>query len=324
MPVLRACIVLVAFLGLVHGCNGSDAKLTLSVGYRPSVPGELGVIWAHEKSQFREFGIKSRTQAFGPPSALLEALRNGTIDIAASVPLEPVIEDIRSGEANYLIYCLQCYSPTSQFDAIVTRRNADGSAPTWDDLAGGTLGVLPSLQSRLIGKEIIKKLDVEMTVRAFNPQNALLGITSGDFDAIHAHGADVARAKSNPDRFAILEVCSASRILFNDRVTPAAVGLISAQWVRDNPDLATKVVNTILTHTKRVSEEPDSPELLAILQKQKYGAFPREELRFLEYAPIIHPSEIDRQDFLPLLVFLREHGVQTPETETILNYVFRD
>ncbi len=326
-PIIIGLLLFTAFILGCEGCTKDDednttgAHVKLDIGYRASLPADMGALWAHENGAFKQFGVETKTRGYGPPHVLLQALRAGNVDLVTVMPLEPVLEDIRTGKANYYIFVLQCFSPTAEFDAIVTKRPETGETK-WQSLADQALGVIPAKQNTLIGQAIVKDVGVDMTVRPYNPQNALLGLKGGDFGAVHVLGADVARAKAAEDKFAVLENCPASRRVFNGKRAPAGAGLISKRWVEQNPGQAKKVVETILRYSNKALANPRDPQLVAMLEMPAYGGFSQDVSKHLAFTPLIPYTEATQQHFEPLMSFLRDNNVDVPATSDILNHLY--
>lgn len=332
----RPLLSFVAVLVLVFGsCDQADqkqsgpeggqprtARTTLRIGNRAAVTADLGAVWAHEVGAFTGLGVDSEIKSFGPPHALLQDFKAGGVDVVTAAPLEAVLEDIRKGEANYYIYTLQCFSPVDQFDAIVTKRPAGDQTPSWNAISGQALGVIPSRQNILVGRAIVAAVGADMTVRPFNPQNPLLGLESGDFGAIHVLGTDVARAKANSAKFAILEACSASKHVFGGKVTPAGAGLISKKWVQENPAQSKHVIAKIIEFSQKALANPRDAQLVALLRKSKYGGIEPDISIHLAFTPLIAHNKVERKDFEPLMSFLRENSVEAPSVEEIMKHVY--
>ena len=323
-----AFLLAAPFLGLMTGCRDNapppDKPVSLRIGYRSSLPADVGALWAYETGALSELGLSSTVQGYGPPYVLLEALRSNSIDLVTVMPLEPVLEDIRLGKANYLIYCLLCFSPSEEFDAIVVKTTEDDPAPSWQTVTPRVLGVIPAKQNALIGSTIVENAGAGFEIRQYNPQNPLLSLESGDFGAVHVLGTDVARAKASNGKFIVMEACPASRRVFGGKITPAGVGLISKKWLDLHPNLAHAVVNTVLRFSKQTRSTPGDKQLVGMLEKEKYGGLSPEVSRYLAYAPLIPYSEVKPTDFAPLLLFLQKKNVETASVESILRHVYSE
>lgn len=317
---------LIGFL-LLGGCKDKSVSdstpIGVRIGYRASLPADVGALWATESGSLREIGFDATTEGFGRPAVLLQALRNGAVDVVTVMPLESVLEDIRKGEANYFIYVLQCFSPTAEFDAIVVNQSLPGDKTSWAPLEGKTLGVIPAEQNILIGEAIARAVGVSMEVGQYNPQNALLSLSNHDFDAIHALGADVARARADSVRFAVLEACPASRHVFGGKLVPAGAGLISKQWVAKNPGKAQALIGKILHYTEKALANPQNPQLVAVLEKEKYGRFEPDVLQHLAFTPVFGYSDVKADLFEPMLAFLTTQQVAVPSVGEILEHVYK-
>jgi ABC-type nitrate/sulfonate/bicarbonate transport system substrate-binding protein len=327
-----AIAAVLAMAAVLFSCgrdeDGGAAKsekatpVTLRIGYRASLPADIGPLWAHEAGALKNAGINSEVKGFGPPAALLQALKTGDVDLVSVMPLEPVLEDIRKGEANYLIFCLQCFSPTDEFDAVVVRRPEAGKTASWAALSGQTLGVIPAKQNNLVGQAMVASAGVKMDVRPFNPVNPLLSLESKDFGAVHVLGADVARAKADKEKYAILEACAACNRVFKGKMTPAGVGLLRKEWLEKNPKGARELLTIVLEYSRKSRTPPGDPQLRAMLGMQKYGAFGPAVAENLVYAPLIPYNEVKPEHFEPLMTFLKANGVEVPPVETILGYLY--
>lgn len=295
----------------------------LKIGYRASLPADVGPIWAYEAGAIDGLCQRAETLGFGPPHMLLQSLKQGSIDMVTVMPLEPVLEDIRKNEANYLIYCLLCFSSEEAFDAIVVAKPDGDIVPTWDNLSGGFLGVIPSTQNLLIGAEIIRSIGIKMQVKEYNPQSALLSLSNKEFAAIHVLGADVARAKTNPRKYLILEECPASNRVFGGKVVPAGVGLISKDWAMKYPDVAKALIDQTLEFSNRSHQKPYDQQLVNVLGKAKYGAFDSDTTSNLTFAPIISYENIEPENFKPLIDFLNSNNVDTPKIQSILDHIYK-
>lgn len=297
------------------------SETALRIGYRSSLPADVGPLWAHESGALKELRVNSDVNGFGPPHLLLQALKTGEVDLVTVMPLEPVLEDIRKGEANYQIYCLMCFAPKVEFDAIVVSKPEGNGKPTWEGLGAGGLGVIPSKQNSLIGQAIVKAVGANLEVRSYNPVNALLSLEGGEFKAIHVLGADVARAKAAPDKFAVLEACPASNRVFDGKLTPAGVGLVSDAWLSENSAISREVLDKLLEYSEKTRSNPEDPQLRALIAMDKYGAFGKDVAKHLAYAPLISYVDVKREHFAPLMTFLETKGVELPSLESTLEHV---
>jgi ABC-type nitrate/sulfonate/bicarbonate transport system substrate-binding protein len=321
--ILLAILPTIVFL-FVAGCREKPREKTnLRIGYRASLPANVGALWAYETNSFANLDVAVSAEGFGPPHVLLQALKNENIDLVTVMPLEPVLEDILKGEANYFIFCLLCFSPSDEFDAIVVETSEIGELPSWKSLDGELLGVIPSKQNILIGKAIVEHAGARMDVKAFNPLNPLMSLQSGDFSAIHVLGADVARAKANSKKYNILEVCPASRHVFNGKITPAGVGLVSKKWVQQNPHVAKAVIDCVLNFNEKSRVDSHNPQLLTILGKEKYGGFDSRTAELLAYPPMISYKKVKESHFEPLLNFLEKKDINVPSAEQVYGFIYK-
>lgn len=323
MGIIIVLLLFILFFGF-RGCKKTTVEkqdVTFRIGYRASLPADIGPLLAYESEAFKDMDIMPETKGFGPPALLLQELRNNNIELVTVMPLEPVLNDIRLGKANYFIYCLLCFSPTEPFDMIVVKKNKRFN--TWDSLRGKTLGVIPSDQNILIGQAIVSKTNSAMNVRPYNPQNPLLSLETGDIDAIHVLGTDAARAVTSKDKYVVLEYCPVSKYVFDNKVIPAGVGLISKKWVQENPKLAAGIINKSLEYSKNSRKSPNDIQLIDLLRKQKYGNLDLNVINNLTFPPIIPYNEIKSEHFEPLLSFLETNNIEVASMEIILNHIYK-
>lgn len=298
------------------------SPIKVRIGYRASLPADVGPLWAYEAGALKDAGFDVAVKGFGPPHMLLQALRSGEIDVVTVMPLEPVLEDIRTAKANYRIYCLQCFSATMPFDAVVVKAPATGTTASWEGLTGA-LGVIPSRQNTLIGEAIVTGAGANLAVRPFNPQNPLMSLEGGDFSAVHVLGADVARARAAPSKYAVIEACAASKRAFDGHDVPAGAGLISEAWILAHPDGVQELIDMMLVWSQKTRDNPADPQLQALLQKVQYGSLSAEEAALLTYAPLLTYREVKSEHLAPLITFLQSRSVELPSTESVLEKLVR-
>lgn len=295
---------------------------SLRIGYRSSVPIDVGPLWAHELHRLRESGVESTVQNFTSPEVLLESLRENRVDLVTAVPLDLVFDDIRIGRANYLIFCLLCCSPDSSYDAIVVRKpSAEGVG--WQSLAGQNLGVAPGRQATIIGRAILKSAAADMSIQPYSVGRALSELDSGKYGAVHLFGPGVVEAQATPQRYTLLEVAPAARRAFNGRVAAAWAGLIRREWAKSDPLLATRVLIE-LGHSSRLSRHGLRPPMVSdMLRNDAYGGFDVGVAERLPFAEYIETPDIEAQHFAPLLDLLKGEGVPVPSVDLILSHVLQ-
>lgn len=259
------------------------ARVALALGFRPGVAVDLAFLQAVERGDFTTNGFDVTLKPFGRADLIFAALNSGEIQGSLGVPLEPLLEQAGKGKYPCRGYLVWYFTADQNYDGLITR--ADAGVTNLDALRGKVVGSHPSKQVT----HFVTSFLPSSTVRPYNPAAPLLSVDSGDMVAAYVLEPFLSIARTKPDKYAIVEMNSISRRIFNGERVPAALSVLSAEWIDAHPSDAARFVGLCRATYRGYANNRDTNAITKILTQPKFGS----------YAPEVATQVVEPASSLP-------------------------
>ncbi len=263
-------VILLAAIGSVFYVASQSRSMksetpTVKIAYLPLVHG-LPLYLAEEKGYFKEVGINAELIAFQSPGQIIDALLQGQVDITSPGGATGIvaIADLKN-PGKLQIYALAGGDDVIQNDALLVKSNS--SIHSVQDLRGTKLGILTgSIQWQTIAKDFLAQnnlvagKDVTLVDLPINLQAQALA--SGQVDALIGI-EPLPTVIKNKNIGTELVSHFTTKYIANPFYGGA--GIVRADFVNTNPDVAKKVLAVFSKSIHEVNQNPD--EARQYLQK---------------------------------------------------------
>jgi NitT/TauT family transport system substrate-binding protein len=252
---IGAGVIVLVILGFIFIKSGNkpaeQSNKVVRVGYAP-ILGSLPVYIASENKYFEEQGVRYQLIELQSGNQLLEAIARGDIDVAPFGSLPPSLNAELVDPGKFKIISVSDLTHEKPFDTILV--NSNSKVQSVKDLQNKKIGVFPGSTSTNFLKKYLADHGVDITKIEFiqlSPPNQLPALYGNSIDALFSFEPNTTIALENGKVRKIVSESVFASILNH---SPQGVGLISSQFVKDNPELSKKVVNAIDKSYKFMTE----------------------------------------------------------------------
>ncbi len=295
-------IILALICLLIYKRDESKHLDSITIGYRPTVVVDLALLMAIERGDFEKEGFDITLKPYGRADLLIAALKSGQLDGSVGIPLEPLLGMAAMGEYPVKGYLVWYFDANTPYDGFLVRQ--DSQFTSVDDLGGKVIGSHPSRQVT----HFISSIVPNAKVKPYNPATPLLPLQSHDFDAIYVLEPIISQAVAT-GKYRLIETASISKRIFANKRVPAAISVLTSDWIMNNPNEAEKFVR--FAHQVYLKDLTSSETLnkIQLLQKKEYGGYPKDvALRIVEPASSL-PENLNDEDFERFLEKLRDSSL---------------
>lgn len=254
--------MLAVVIGLVSGVRffmqgkATPQVIRVRVADLPIVQ-SLPLYLAIEKGYFNAAGIEIERIPFQAPNQIIDALVSGQVDLTSPSGASGIMAIADSKDpGRFKIFMLSGGDKTIPNESLMVRN--DSLLTSIQGLKGKTLGVVPGIQWRTITRSILRqaKLDPDKDVTLIEIAPNLQGqsLAAGQIDAVLAlePTPTIIKAKQIGREL----VRGPAEQLISDPFYPGA-GAIRADFVKDHPEVAKKIIEIFTRAVKEIQEHPE-------------------------------------------------------------------
>jgi ABC-type nitrate/sulfonate/bicarbonate transport system substrate-binding protein len=297
--ILIALALSILIFGLLHRRAPQGAATQLVMGFRPTVVVDLALMMAIEGGEFERAGIHVTLKPYGRADLLLAALNSGELQGSAGIPLEPLLGMAGKGEYPFRAYLVWYFDPGVAYDGFVVLK--DSPVQDFKGLSGKVVGSHPSKQVT----DFVQHMLPNATVLQYNPATPLLSVKSGDQDAAYVLEPVISQAVVS-GQYRLVEPCAISRHVFDKARIPAAVSLLSNQWIEEHPEAAATFVRIATAAQARRVRAPDPQPVIQLLARKEYGGFPADVAARVVEPACSTPGELNELSIMRFLTYLKD------------------
>ncbi len=286
MAIFAASAALVA---LLQTFTAEAADVRIAVEFND----HSAAFWvALEKGYFEEEGIKVSYKVFSTGLELAAAIKAGDVDMAIAC-LGPALVIADKGYGIKLVEMLHNHGYS-----LVARPRISNIK----DLSGATITATgPGSPTWLLLHLINDEYGLNASIKKMKPQIAINALIAGEIDAAVL-----------PEHYATLAVeRGAKRLLSSQDIWPDMPGsglVVTADFLRQHPDIVQKVAESLKRATDFINEHPD--EAAAIVAK--YLGSDTETMRE-SMTHLIYTNEMAEEEIQKYIDYLIEYGAITHE-----------
>jgi ABC-type nitrate/sulfonate/bicarbonate transport system substrate-binding protein len=169
-------------------------------------------------------------------------------------------------------------------------------------LQGKAIGVYPSPQLQFFVSRILPNC----TIKTYNPDVPFIGLNTGDVVAVFVKEPFISIARTKPDKYRVLEVNSISQHVFGGALVPAALSVLSSEWIEAHPKEAAKFVRLA---RQAYLEYITKPDINMVLTEPRLGGFTPEIAAQVVEPAASFPEALSRADLRRYATLLEAGGL---------------
>lgn len=293
---LNKYFLIVCFIGLIafasyYFLTKTDAPSSLKIGYSPYTV-NLPLFVASEAGLFASNGISVELIPFQSTEQMTVALRSGQITIASAPAAEGVYAINAKNPDSIRAFYFNIFSSTTDVDAIVIPWDSEIKNPS--DLEGKTIGILPSNMLRIVLDKYLEINNVDgnkVKIITFPPASIIGAITSKGVDAAYILDPLITISKQKLKTKTM--VANIGALTIADPL-PAGFHCINANFAKQFPDIAKKLISIFDTSTKIIEKD----KLVVVKALKKYTHLSTEiaeQIKLTTWAPYTKELEVSLQ-----------------------------
>ncbi len=274
---------------------------TVRIGYLP-ILASLPLYVAQENQYFEAEGINVEVVQLQSSNQLVDALVRGDIDIVVESSAVPVliVETIDPNEIE--IFSVSDITPQTPFDSIIVQEDSD--LARLKDLEGKKIGVFPGSTATNLLKVYLEDNGVDTSKIEFVkiiPPNQLPALYEGSIDALHAYEPTSTIAIESNNAKKLYGSVYAEQLNHN----PQGVALVSSDFIKENPELAEKVINSFDKATDFMkTNDKETREIITKYVKVDEGVAENTVLLYMSRSDEVNKNAL--QDYADMLFKLGE------------------
>lgn len=272
--------------------------IKLAIGFRPTVTVDLAFLQAVNNGEFKKAGFDITLKPYGRADLLFAALNSKEIQGSLGVPLEPLLSIAVKGNYPYRGYMVWYFDAKNPYDGFIVPK--DSPINSLEDLDGKVVGSHPSKQVTYFVSQMLPNA----TIQQYNPDVPFLSVKSGDQAAAYVLEPAISMAVTSGE-YKLVEKGAISRHIFRGARVPAAVSLLSENWIENHPIEAAKFIQIARTIQKKEIIQPDISAHVALLTKKEYGGYSKEVASQVVEPSSSMPEDLDRKELLKFFQILR-------------------
>src|SRR5947209_6739165 len=276
-------------------------QIIFRLGYRVGALADVTPVILNENRDWLPPDVKLELVKVSSPEDALQKFGAGEIDGVAGLTLEAILQRmVERGDPGFRAYYFQVDLQGQGWVSLV----ASNRVKSVNDLAGKNVASLPTDQARFLVKRILESAgipDSQIHVVNYNPADPLIGLTTGQQDALFGLEPAISRALNNGS--SLLAAGPISEFLFGGKPVPVSASVISKAFIDKYPQFLDKfmpvVDRAIDFQTNHGSQARD------YFAKQEYGGI-ESAVRQRMFFPVMRRPGPDLNstfdDFVTLLV----------------------
>jgi ABC-type nitrate/sulfonate/bicarbonate transport system substrate-binding protein len=203
------------------------------------------------------------------PQVAMQKFDAGELDAIAGMPLETIFQRMaKQGDPGFKAYYFQVDVKGAGWVSIVANKSTE--AKSVKDLAGKTVGSLPTDQAKYLLRRILKASgipDNEIQIAEYNPATPLAGFVSNEQAAIFGLEPAISRAVSQGHR--VLAAGPVSEFLYDGKSVPVSASVIRKDFIARHPETVKQFLEIVDQAVELQKNNPD--EIRQYFTKRQYG-----------------------------------------------------
>lgn len=273
----RLAISLLAFAAIAIGLglysrtpNAPSVSTKLRLAYRPLALADITPM------VIKEAGLETPAVAIElvpvpSPQIALQRFDAGEVDAIAGLTMEAVLQRLAAGDPGFRAFYFQVDVAGQGWVSLVANRRL--GTVGLRDLAGKSVASLPTDQARFLVSRVLQSSgipDSDIHVVDYNPATPLLGLESGEHDALF--GLEPAISRAVAQGHMVVARGPVSQQLFESAPVPLSASVIRTAFRQEHPEAYAAFVELYKRAVDLQSSQQTS--VRAYFEKQDYGALP--------------------------------------------------
>ncbi|MBY0494547.1 MAG: ABC transporter substrate-binding protein [Cyanobacteria bacterium] len=311
-------LVIVVLLSLatmaLWGCTRQEnatpreTNVILRLAYRPLALADVTPVIMKESGRIASDGVRVELVAVPSPQIALQRFDAGEVDAIAGLTMESVLQRIADQkDPGFLAFYFQVDIPNEGWVSLVANRRLGNVSVK--DLSGKTVASLPTDQARWLVRRILLSSGIppeQVKISDYNPSAPLLGLESGEHDALF--GLEPAISRAAAQGHSVIAKGPVSQYLYNGQPVPLSASVIRKSFVREHPDAYKAFLGLYRAALDHQKARPD--EVRAYFSKNDYGALDENVRKTLAFSNLVEPVAPGVVDTLKRFIAdLRQAGV---------------
>ena len=302
----------IAIIALVSiACTSSppaSAVSTLRLAYRPLALADVTPVILKESGRTSSDGVRVELVPVPSPQIALQRFDAGEVDAIAGLTMEAVLQRIADQkDPGFLAFYFQVDVPGEGWVSLVANRRL--GTVSVKDLGGKTVASLPTDQARWLVRRILLSAGVpsdQIKISDYNPSAPLLGLESGEHDALF--GLEPAISRASAQGHSVIARGPVSQYLYNGQPVPLSASVIRKSFIREHPEAYKAFLELYRGALDLQKAKPD--EVRTFFSKGDYGALDENVRKSLAFSNLVEPTAPGVVDTLKRFVAdLRQAGV---------------
>jgi ABC-type nitrate/sulfonate/bicarbonate transport system substrate-binding protein len=312
-----AAAIVVAVAGAVFfACSRPESpteRVTLRLAYRPLALADTTPVVLKESGLTSE-AVNVELVPVPSPQVALQRFDAGEVDAIAGLTMEAVLQRIAEHrDPGFRAFFFQVDMKGEGWVSLVANRRLGTVSLT--DLAGKNVASLPTDQARYLVRKILQAAgvpDAQIRIVDYNPTTALLGLESGEHDALFGLEPAISRAVAQGHH--VIARGPVSEYLFAGKPVPLSASVVRTTFLQEHPDAYRAFLELF---RKAVDFQKSRPaEVRAYFSKPDYGGL---EPSVYEKLALPNLSETNSPGVLDALTEfvanLRQAGILKPDVD---------
>lgn len=274
-------------------------EVVLRLGYRPTALADITPVIIKEKGLGTNQSLKIELVPVANPQVALQKYDAGEVDALAGIPLEAIIQRmVNQGDPGFKAYYLQVDLKGEGWVSIVANKRIQPQSVK--DLAGKTVASLPTDQAKYLLRRILKSAgisDSEIKIVTYNPATPLVGLESGEHDAIFGLEPAISRAVAQGHQ--VLARGPVSEYLYEGRPVPVSASVIRKDFANKYPQEVERFL-AIIDQAVEIQNR-DSNTVRSYFLKTDYGELKPDVIQNL-FLPVMQKPTPEIKPTLELFV----------------------
>ena len=291
-----------------------ETQKIVKIGYLP-ILASLPLYVAQENNYFENEGIKVELVQLQSSNQLVDPLVRGDIDTVVESSAAPalIVETIDPNKIK--IFSASDITSQTPFDSVIVKKNSNIN--NLKDLENKKIGVFPGSTATNLLKSYLNEKGVDTDKIEFVqivPANQLPALYSGSIDALHSYEPTTAIAVESDNVRIIYGSIYADQLNHN----PQGVALVSTKFIKENPKLSQKVINSFNKATNFMkNNDKETREIIVKYIKVDENVAKRVVFLYMSSSEEINENAL--QDYINMLYHIGELNAKVNVKDLIYN-----
>ncbi len=273
----------------------------IQVGYSPLII-NLPLMVAESNGYFEDEGIDVSLVKMSSTNNMRDAISSGKIDICYALGTEMFIKNNNMLPGNLYALFFNVITKNRYQDGLIVR--ADAEIKSLSCLNDKNIGCYPASTIKIYLETIARKCHITYHQVQVPPTEAFQLLDSGRLDALFAIEPQLSIAKTQPNKYKILEEALLAKHVLEE--IPVGVCAINGTFHDSNPKVAAAFVRALNRAKVFIENNPDAA--IKIAEKYIDNMNMYKECKLPEWAS---GDDLNHESFTKFLAFLHYHNIVT-------------